>query len=196
MEPTNVTYFEYPEDFRAWLEAHHAEQDHLWVGYYRKATGKPSVTWEETVDEALCFGWIDGIRKRVDEESYTIRFTPRRSGSVWSNRNMERYAAMVGMQKIAPAGAAAFERRQEARTGTYSFEQAEPPALSAGFAERFRANTAAWADWEGRPPGYKRRATHWVMSAKREETRERRFATLLEDCAAGRKVKPLRPAGE
>jgi uncharacterized protein YdeI (YjbR/CyaY-like superfamily) len=196
LTPTDVTHFAAENDFRRWLDRYHADRDVLWVGYFRKGTGRPSVTWEETVDVALCFGWIDGIRKRIDEESYTIRFTPRRSGSVWSNRNLERYAAMLAEGKVAPAGAAAYARRKEAKTGVYSFEQAEPLVLAPEFEDRLKADPTAWADWETRPPGYRRQATHWVMSAKREDTRERRFAQLLEECAAGEKVKPLRRNGD
>lgn len=192
MEPHNVTYFETPADFRAWLTARSDDAGELWVGYWKKATGRQSVTWEETVDEALCFGWIDGIRKRVDDEAYTVRFTPRRPRSVWSNRNLERFAVLTSEGRIEPAGQAAFDRRTAARTGVYSFEQQTPRELSEPYLAKLRAHGAAWDDWEGRPPGYRRRAAHWVMSAKREETRERRMATLIEDLAAGRKVKPLR----
>ncbi len=195
-DPSGITHFETPEDFRAWMEAHHAERDELWVGFWKKATGRPSISWEESVDVALCYGWIDGIRKSIDENAYTIRFTPRRQGSVWSNRNMERYAAMLAEKLVTPPGAAAYTRRKEEKTGVYSFEQDVPPTLSAGFEARFRENEAAWADWEQRPPGYRKRATHWVLSAKRDATRERRFQAVVEACAAGRKVKPLRRKGD
>lgn len=191
-DPVDVTHFPAPGDFRAWLREHHASRDALWVGYWKKGTGRASVTWEESVDEALCFGWIDGIRKRVDEEAYTIRFTPRRASSVWSLRNIERYDALEAAGLVHDAGRAAFERRREDRSGVYSFEQETPTRLSAEYEARLRSNGEAWADWEQRPPGYRKRATHWVMSAKREETRERRLRAVIEDCAAGRKVKPLR----
>ncbi|MEM7415683.1 MAG: YdeI/OmpD-associated family protein [Gemmatimonadota bacterium] len=190
--PRDVTYFEVPADFRSWLEAYASEADQLWVGYWKKATGRASVTWEETVDEALCYGWIDGIRKRVDDDAYTIRFTPRRPRSIWSNRNLERYAVLSREGLIEPSGRAAFERRTEARTGVYSFEQETPSELSADYVDRLRANEAAWSDWDARPPGYRRRAAHWVMSAKRNETRDRRMAALIADSAVGRKVKPFR----
>ena len=144
------------------------------------------------MDEALCFGWIDGIRKRIDDEAYTIRFTPRRAKSVWSHRNIERFEALSAAGLVSPAGHAAFSRRTEARSRVYAFEQATHPELSADYVARFRADVAAWRDWESRPPGYRRQVAHWVMSAKRESTRERRLAALIEDCAAGRKVKPLR----
>lgn len=185
-------HFETPEEFASWLEEHHADRDALWVGYWKKGTGRHSVTWEETVDEALCFGWIDGIRKRIDDDAYTIRFTPRRRGSVWSRRNIDRFAVLSAAGRIREAGKAEYERRREDRSEVYSFEQAKPPELSPDFQVRLQQQPAAWSDWEGRPPGYRRRAAHWVMSAKREATRERRFAALVEDCAAGRKIKLLR----
>lgn len=187
-----MTHFETPAAFRAWLKVHHDSVDELWVGYWKKATGRPSVTWEETVDEALCFGWIDGIRKRVDEEAYTVRFTPRRPRSVWSLRNIERYEALRAEGRVVEPGEEAWRYRREDRSGLYSFEQERPPALSEEYEARLRARPEAWRDWEARPPGYRRQAAHWVMSAKRESTRERRLTALIEDSAAGRKVKPLR----
>lgn len=192
MEPRGVTHFATCGLFRAWLEAHHTSAEELWVGYWKKATGRPSVTWEETVDEALCFGWIDGLRKRVDDETYTIRFTPRRPTSIWSHRNIERFEALSAAGRVSPPGHAAYSRRTEAQSGVYSFEQTTDPELSDDYLARLRADDAAWLDWEARPPGYRRQVTHWVMSAKRESTRERRLAALIEDSAAGRKVKPLR----
>jgi len=192
MEPEDITYFETPQAFRAWLDKHHATAERLWVGYWKKATGRPSVTWEETVDQALCFGWIDGIRKRVDDEAYTIRFTPRRPTSIWSRRNIERFAAMTQAGQVAPAGKQAYAKRTADKSGVYSFERGDPPELTAEFLARLEANPAAWKDWEARPPGYRKQVVHWVMSAKREETRERRLASLIADSVAGRKVKPLR----
>ncbi len=192
MEPRDVTHFATSELFRAWLEQHHATAEQLWVGYWKKSTGRLSVTWEETVDEALCFGWIDGIRKRVDDEAYTIRFTPRRAKSMWSHRNIERFGALSAAGRVSPPGHAAYSKRSQARSGVYSFEQTTNPELSADYVARLRADHAAWRDWESRPPGYRKQVAHWVMSAKRESTRERRFTALFEDSAAGRKVKPLR----
>jgi uncharacterized protein YdeI (YjbR/CyaY-like superfamily) len=192
IEPKNVTYFTSPGTFRTWLEANHSREDELWVGYWKKPTGRPSLSWEESVDEALCFGWIDGIRKRIDDDAFTIRFTPRRSTSVWSRRNMERYEALLAEGRVCEEGVRAFERRREDRSGLYSFEQKIPPSLSDEYVARLRAVPEAWTDWQSRPPGYRRRATHWVMSAKKEETRERRMEAVIEECAAGRKVKPLR----
>jgi uncharacterized protein YdeI (YjbR/CyaY-like superfamily) len=190
--PVDVTHFASASGFRRWLEANHEALDVLWVGYWKKETGRPGMTWEESVDEALCFGWIDGIRKRVDDQAYTIRFTPRRSSSTWSRRNIDRYRELAREGRVAPAGRAAWGRRSDERSGVYSFEQVTPSALPEAYLERIRALPAAWADWEARPPGYRRQVTHWVMSARREETRERRLVALIEDCAAGRKVKPLR----
>ena len=192
MEPRDVTYFADPAAFRAWLAANAHSADELWVGYWRKATGRASVTWEETVDEALCVGWIDGIRKRVDDEAYTIRFTPRRPRSVWSNRNIERYHALSEAGLIRSAGEAAWSRRREDRSGVYSFEQSRSPELSAAYLQRLESDADARAFWQASPPGYRRRASHWVMSAKREETRERRLTALIDDSAAGLRVKPLR----
>lgn len=192
MEPNDVTHFDSPAAFRAWLETHSAERDELWVGYWKKSTRRPSMTWEESVDEALCFGWIDGIRKRVDEEAYTVRFTPRRAGSTWSRRNIDRYERLETAGRIEPAGVAAYGRRTEEKSGTYSFERETPHTLPEVYRARLMSDGAAWADWRSRPPGYRRLVAHWVMSAKRESTRERRLAALIEDSAAGRKVKPLR----
>lgn len=181
MEPYDVAHFGTPKEFREWLEEHHESAQELWVGYWKKSTLRPSVTWEETVDAALCFGWIDGIRKRLDDEAYTIRFTPRRAKSVWSHRNIDRFTALSEAGLVTPAGSRA-----------YSFAQQTPPALSSEYLARLRGHAAAWRGWEARPPGYRRQVSHWVMSAKREETRERRLAALIADSAVGRKVKPLR----
>ena len=192
MEPTGITHFESPDAFRDWLRRHHPERDELWVGFWKKATGRASITWPESVDEALCFGWIDGLRKRVDDEAYTIRFTPRRSGSTWSLRNIERYEALDAEGRVEPAGAAAYRKRMEENSGKYSFEQETPATLSDDYVARLQSDEAAWTDWQSRPPGYRKQVTHWIMSAKRESTRERRLTALIEDSAAGRKIKPLR----
>lgn len=192
LDPVDVTHFETPDAFREWLTRHHEHDEPLWVGFWKKATGRPSMTWEESVDEALCFGWIDGLRKRLDDHAYTIRFTQRRRGSIWSRRNIDRFEALDGAGRIRPAGHAAYALRQEERSGVYSFEQANPGELAPDFVKRFRENVEAWRDWQSRPPGYRRQATHWVMSAKRAGTRERRFAVLVQDCEAGRRIALLR----
>jgi uncharacterized protein YdeI (YjbR/CyaY-like superfamily) len=196
MEPAGITHFDCPDSFRAWLKRHHAKRDELWVGFWKKSTGRPSITWPESVDEALCFGWIDGLRKRVDDEAYTIRFTPRRSGSTWSLRNIERYEALAADGRIEPAGVDAYRRRTDGNTGRYSFEQETPATLPDDYLARLRADAAAWADWQSRPPGYRKQVSHWVMSAKRESTRARRLEVLIKDSARGRKVKPLRLESE
>ena len=196
MEPEGITHFDCPEAFRTWLKQHHSERDELWVGFWKKSTRRPSISWPESVDEALCFGWIDGIRKRVDDEAYTIRFTPRRSRSTWSLRNIHRYEALESEGRIEPAGVEAYRKRTEEHSGRYSFEQGAPAALSDDYLARLQSDAAAWADWRSRPPGYRRQVSHWVMSAKRESTRERRLQSLIEDSAGGRKVKPLRLEAE
>ena len=178
------------DEFRAWLEANHDSATELEVVFYKKASSKPSMTWSESVDQALCFGWIDGVRRGRDDESYTIRFTPRRPGSNWSNINVEKVAKLTEAGLMRPAGIAAFERRTDDRTGVYSFEnEAELPA---DYEARLRANRAAADYFDSRPPWYRRTAIHLVMSAKREETRERWLEQLIEDSAAGRDIKQLR----
>ena len=173
--------------FGEWLEKQHATAEVLWVGFHKKATGKPTLTWNESVDEALRFGWIDGIRKSVDEGAYTIRFTPRKPGSIWSTKNIKRMEELIADGVVAPAGLAAFERRREDRSRKYSFEQGRV-AFPPDFEAELRANAEAWAFWEAQPPGYRRTVTWWVISAKREDTRHRRLATLIADCAAGRRI--------
>ncbi len=185
------TFFATPADFRRWLADHHAERDELWVGYYKKATGRPSITWPESVDEALCFGWIDGLRKSVDGESYMIRFTPRRSGSVWSRVNLERVTALTEAGRMMPAGLAVYEKRDPDKSGLYSFER-EGARLTKTQEKEFRSRPGAWAFWEAQPPGYRKQATWWVVSAKREETRARRLATLIADSEKGLRIKQLR----
>ena len=194
MEPTT---FERPQDFRAWLEQHHDSEPELWVGYYKKGSGKPSMTWPESVDEALCYGWIDGIRKSIDAEAYMIRFTPRRARSIWSAVNIARVAVLTDAGRMRPAGLEAFEARREDRSGIYSYEQRDQAKLEPAYEKRFRAKKKAWAAFETMPKSYRQAAIRWVMTAKKEETRERRLATLIEDSAAGRTVPPLtRPIGE
>ena len=179
------------EEFRAWLEENHETATDLEVVFFKKGSGKPSMTWSESVDEALCFGWIDGVRRSRDDESYTIRFTPRRPGSNWSKINVEKVAKLKEAGLMRPAGLAAFEKRTDAKTGVYSFER-EDAALSPEYEARMRANEAATEYFASRPPWYRRTAIHLVMSAKREETRERRLEQLIEESAAGRDIKQLR----
>jgi uncharacterized protein YdeI (YjbR/CyaY-like superfamily) len=185
------TYFPAPAAFRRWLEHNHASATELWVGFYKKGTGKPSITWPEAVDQLLCFGWIDGVRRSLGEESYVIRVTPRRPGSIWSAVNIARFGELELQGLVAPAGRRAFERRSEERSRLYSHEQAIEPRLEPAFEERLRADVAAWVFYTAQTPTYRRAAAHWVMSAKREETRERRLARLIADSAAARTVPPL-----
>ena len=192
MEPL---FFATPAEFRAWLEAHHATEREVVVGFYKKASGRPSITWQESVDEALCFGWIDGIRRRVDDESYSNRFTPRKARSNWSAINIQRAQELIEEGRMTPAGLAAFEARTDDRSAIYSYEQRRKAKLDPEQERRFRANAAAWEWFSARPPSYRSAAVYWVTSAKKPETRERRLAALIEDSAAGRTVKPLTPPG-
>ena len=190
-DPPAPTFFPTPADFRRWLKKSHRSQDALWVGYWKKGTGKPSLTWPESVDEALCYGWIDGVRKSVDDEAYMIRFTPRRRGSIWSRVNLKRVAVLIEEDRMAPAGLAAYEARDPAKSGVYSFER-EEARLSREQEQEFKRNAEAWRFWKAQQPGYRKLSTHWVVSAKREETRARRLATLIEDSANGRRIGLLR----
>ena len=185
-------YFRTPADFRAWLERHHTTAPELLVGFYKKGSGRPSITWPESVDEALCFGWIDGVRRTVDEERYVIRFTPRRARSIWSAVNVSRVAELTKLGRMHPAGLEAFAARDPKRTGIYAFEQKpEGQSLSAEYRAKLEANKKAWAFFQAQAPWYQRTTSWWVMSAKKEETRLRRLAALIDDCAHGRPVKQL-----
>jgi uncharacterized protein YdeI (YjbR/CyaY-like superfamily) len=186
-------FFAGPEEFRAWLEDNHEETTELLVGFHKKGSGRPSITWPESVEQALCFGWIDGVRRSLGDDSYTIRFTPRRPSSTWSRTNLEKVEELKRLGLMRPAGLRVYEERREAKTGVYSYEQREAAALPAEYEERLRANAAAWEFWTSRPPSYRKAAVWWVVSARREETRERRLARLIEDSREGRTVPPLTP---
>jgi uncharacterized protein YdeI (YjbR/CyaY-like superfamily) len=190
MEPT---FFARPEDFRAWLEAHHDTAPELLVGFHTMSSGRPSITWPESVDQALCFGWIDGVRRRIDGDSYSIRFTPRKQRSNWSVVNVRRVGELTELGLMRPAGVAAFERRSDDRTAIYAYEQRKTARLAAGQERRFKANPQAWKWFQAQPAGYRRTASYWVISAKRPETRERRLEQLIEDSAAGRTIRSLTP---
>jgi uncharacterized protein YdeI (YjbR/CyaY-like superfamily) len=181
----NPRYFRTPAAFRAWLVAHHATKSELWVGYHKKASGHPSITWPKSVDEALCFGWIDGIRKNVDEGRYTIRFTPRKSVSVWSAVNIRRVAVLTAEGRMTPAGLAAFAGRRENKSGIYSYEQ-RAADLVEPYAGLMRENISAWEFFQAQPPSYRKTACWWVVSAKKEETRRARLDKLMAHSAAGR----------
>ena len=180
-----------PDAWRAWLEAHHADEREHWVGFHKRGSSRPSITWPEAVDEALCFGWIDGVRRRIDDASYSIRFTPRTQRSIWSAVNVKRMKELIDAGLVAPAGLAAFERRSDDRTAIYSHEQRSIAKLEPDHERRLRADQSASAFFETQAPSYRRAAIHWVTSAKRPETRERRLTQLIECSAAGRHVPPL-----
>jgi uncharacterized protein YdeI (YjbR/CyaY-like superfamily) len=190
-------FFHTAEDFRRWLQRHHASAPELLVGFYKLTSGRPSMTWAESVDEALCFGWIDGIRRRVDELSYTVRFTPRRPGSIWSAVNTRRARTLAARGRMAQAGLAAFEARTPNRSGRYSYET-RPEDLVAPYSGMLDANTAARQFFQRQAPSYRRAATWWVVSAKKEETRLTRARRLVELSEQGELIPQFRrrrPAG-
>ena len=178
-------FFRTAEEFREWLHKHHGGEAELLVGFHKKASGTPSISWAESVDEALCFGWIDGVRHNVDEGSYTIRFTPRRPGSAWSAVNVRRARTLIAGGRMVPAGVQAFEARTEDRTGLYSYEQ-RPDELIEPYAGMLARNAPAHRFFSHQPPSYRRAAIWWVISAKQEETRMQRAQKLIELSAQGR----------
>jgi len=189
----DALYFRDRAEWEAWLEEHHASATEVLVGFHKKRSGMPSITWPEAVDVALCFGWIDGVRRGVDEQRYVNRFTPRRPGSNWSAINIAKVEALIEQGRIRPAGLAAFEARRADRSAVYSYEQRQGAELDPGLERDVRANERAWADFQARPPSYRKAVTHWIMSAVNDGTRRRRLAQLIESSAAGRTVPPLTP---
>jgi len=193
-------FFTRPAQWRAWLAKHHAKETFVWVGFWRVSTGKPSLTWPQSVDEALCHGWIDGLRKGIDPERYMIRFSPRKPDSIWSRVNMNRYAELEKAGLVTPTGRAAWGKRSEERSAIYTFERGHVP-LDRARERALRANAKASAFLEAQTPGYRKQCGSWVMAAKREETRANRFRTLMDCCERGiaipplkwAKVKPLKP---
>jgi len=181
-------FFPEPARFGAWLEKHHAGARELWVGFHKKGTDRTSLTWPESVDEALCFGWIDGVRRSFDGESYVIRFSPRKATSTWSAINIRRMGELVAAGRVRPPGLEAFAKRSEARSGTYSYEQRANAKLTAALEKRFRADREAWTFYQAQPPWYRRTCTWWIVSAKKEETRLRRLMSLIESSAKGRRL--------
>jgi uncharacterized protein YdeI (YjbR/CyaY-like superfamily) len=177
-----TTFFSTPNDLRAWFRKNHVIAAELWIGFYKKHTGKPSITWPESVDEALCVGWIDGIRKGIDEESYMIRFTPRRHGSIWSAVNIKRVEALTNEKRMQPAGLAAFADRRENKSGIYSYEQ-RSEQLPEPYASLLRKNKKAWEFFQAQPPSYRKTIGWWVVSAKQEETRRKRLEKLIAQSA-------------
>jgi uncharacterized protein YdeI (YjbR/CyaY-like superfamily) len=186
--PAEVGIFATADEFREWLTANHDAATELWVGYYKKGVPKTSMSYRESVDLGLCFGWIDGLTRRIDDEVYAIRFTPRTRRSTWSAVNVARMGELMAAGRAHPAGIRAFEARTEDNTGIYSYEN-RPADLPDAYLAQLKANEAAWTWWQAQRPGYRRLATWWVVSAKQEPTRDRRLATLIEDCAAGRMIK-------
>ena len=190
-EVLNPIYFATPLAFRKWLQEHHEHAKALLVGFYKVGSGKPSMTWPESVDEAICFGWIDGIRRSIDEERYCIRFTPRKSGSIWSAVNIKKVETLTKLGLMQPAGIAAYAKRSENKSAIYAYEKA-PVELEKAFENRFKANTKAWSFFKSLPPSYQRTAIHWVMNAKQVATRLKRMQDLISDSEEGLKIKPLR----
>jgi len=180
-------FFKSPSAFRKWLEANHSSAKELWVGFYKKDSGKPSITWPESVDEALCFGWIDGLRKKIDNQSYMIRFSPRKSTSIWSAVNIGHAQRLIKEGLMQPVGLKAFEARKENRSGIYSYEQ-RSPELEDKYARKLKRNKAAWEFFQSQPPSYRKTINWWIVSAKQEETRIKRLDRLIETSAKGRRL--------
>ncbi len=184
-------FFSTQSRFRAWLQKNHANSRELLVGFYKKDSGKPSLTWPESVDEALCFGWIDGIRKSIDDVSYTIRFTPRKPRSNWSTVNIKRVKELKMLGRMRSSGMKAFEVRADEKSATYSYEQRHAADLGTTFEKQFRTDKKAWDYFQAQPPSYRKAAIWWVVSAKKDETKEKRLAQLIQDSKNSRSIPPL-----
>ena len=184
-------FFPTPGEFRNWLQKHHDKHQELLVGFHKKGSGKPSITWPESVDAALCFGWIDGVRKSLNDDSYTIRFTPRRPGSNWSAVNIKRVAELKKMGLMQPVGLQAFEKRADEKSAIYSYEQRKTATLGGKYEKQFRARKKAWDFFAAQPAWYRRTTSWWVISAKKEETRLKRLTKLIEDSERGQSISPL-----
>jgi uncharacterized protein YdeI (YjbR/CyaY-like superfamily) len=191
MPRMDAMFFPTPADFRAWLAEHHDSETELWVGLHKKASGRPGITWPESVDQALCYGWIDAVRKSIDAESYRIRFTRRKPGSHWSKVNIKRIGELIEQGLVQPAGLKAFESRSEGKSGRASYEQ-ESVEFPPEYLAELKSDAAAWTFFSTQAPSHQRTATWWVISAKREETRRKRLAILVSDSASGLRIKPLR----
>ena len=186
--PTEICFFAKPQDFRKWLEAHHGDTSELWVGFYRKGSGRPSITWPESVKEALCVGWIDGLRKTIDAKSYKIRFTPRKATSNWSAVNIALVQELTTLGRMRPAGVKAFELRKEEKSGIYAYENRKSAVLGKAEEEQFRARAKAWDFFQRQPEGYRKLMTWQVISAKKVETRRKRLEKLIVASEAGRRL--------
>ena len=181
------TFFRSPAELQKWLAQNHDKVYELWIGFYKKQSGKDGVTYKEALDEALCHGWIDGLRKGLDEVSYTIRFTPRKPKSIWSAVNIRRVEELKHLGRMKASGLKRYEERDEKQAQRYSFERSDAQ-LNGIYEQKFKANKKAWEFFKAQPPGYKRIASWWVISAKREETRLKRLATLMEDSENGKRL--------
>jgi uncharacterized protein YdeI (YjbR/CyaY-like superfamily) len=192
--PPKPTFFPTPSSFRTWLEAHHDQFQELFVGFHKKSSGKPSITWPESVDVALCFGWIDGVRRSLGETSYTIRFTPRRPTSTWSAVNIKRIQQLKKKGLMHPAGLKAFAARSAKKSGIYSYEQRKSAQFTRQQEKQFLANKTAWEFFRSQAPWYQRVCAYWVISAKREETKLKRLSLLIEHSQNRRTLPQLIPA--
>jgi uncharacterized protein YdeI (YjbR/CyaY-like superfamily) len=190
MQMQTPVFFKSANELNKWFLKNHNKASEIWIGFYSVKSGKKTVTYKEAVDEALCFGWIDGIRKNIDEESYVNRFTPRRRGSIWSNVNTKRIKELIEEGRVQPSGLASFEKRVEEKAGIYSFEQ-EAHKFFPAFEKKFKANKKAWKFFTSKAPWYQRTSIHWVMSAKQEATRLKRLETLITDSENERTLRQL-----
>lgn len=190
--PAKPIFFATPAEFRAWLEKHHQNAREQWIGFCRKDSGRPSITWPESVDEALCFGWIDGLRKTIDAHSYKIRFTPRKTPSNWSAINVWRAQELIRQNRLQPAGMKAFELRSPQKSGVYAYENRQSAVLNKAAAKEFRSHRTAWKFFQQQPASYRKTAIWWVVSAKGTETQQKRLDTLIADADAKRRIKLLR----
>lgn len=189
--PTHVKYFRTPADLRAWFDQNHEKAREQWIGYYKKDSGKPSITWPESVDQALCFGWIDGVRKSIDAQRYAIRFTPRRPTSNWSAVNIRRIAELKKLGLMKKPGLELFKQRRKEKANRYSFEQRKNPELPAPLRKKFQANKKAWTFFTSQPPWYQRACLWWVISAKQETTTIKRLGQLIRDAENGKSIPSL-----
>lgn len=190
MDSMQPTFFSNSKDFRKWFEKNHQKAKELLVGFYKVTSGKKSITWPESVDEAICFGWIDGVRKSIDSESYFIRFTPRKPGSIWSAINIKKVEELTKKGLMYHAGHMAFSKRQEKKSAIYSYEK-EPETLSPEFLKKLKANKKAWKYFQSMAPSYQRTCVHWIMTAKQEITKTKRLDELIKDSGLERKIKRL-----
>jgi uncharacterized protein YdeI (YjbR/CyaY-like superfamily) len=187
------TFFASPGELRKWFEDHHDKETELLIGYYKKSSGKPSITWTESVNEALCYGWIDAVRQGIDETVYTIRFTPRKPGSIWSATNIKNAETLIEKGLMRPAGLKAFEARKKEKSVVYSYEQKNATKLPESYEKKLKANHKAWEFFHSTSPSYQQAAIWWIMSARQEETKLRRLEQLIQDSEQGRTVPPLTP---